>query len=329
MRSRVSPHLHLPVRVLLAALAAALCAPVWPQAYPSKPIRMIVAFPPGGGTDIVARTLGAKLGESLGQQIVVENRAGAAGIVGTEIAAKSAPDGYTLFMGTMGNIAVNPVLYKNLPFDMARDLTPLTLVVSVAFVLYAHPALPVNNVKQLIALAKSRPEQITYASSGAGGAPHLAGSLFESMAGVKLVHIAYKGSGPAMTDLMGGHVSLEFDSMLQGLPYVKGGRLKALATLGPKRAPQLPDVPTVDETIPGYEVINWFGLVLPTATPREIVQRLNSEVVKALRSPEVRERLAQQGAEPVGNSPEEFGAFIKSESAKWAKVIRGAHIIAE
>jgi tripartite-type tricarboxylate transporter receptor subunit TctC len=311
----------------LALLVANQTAPA--QAYPSKPVRIIVAFPPGGGVDIVARIMSPKLSESLGQQVVIDNRGGAGGIVGTELAAKSPPDGHTMFMGTLGNLSVNPLLYSKLPFDVGRDFAPLTLVVSVTFVFYVHPSLPVKTVKDLIALAKSRPGRINYASSGNGGAPHLAAELFNSMAGVKMIHVPYKGSGPSFIDVLGGQVPLTFDSMVQGLQYVKSGRLRAVAVLGPRRSPVLPDVPTVGETLPGYEVVNWFGMVVPAATPRDIVTRLNTETVKVLRMPDIRERLMETGAEPVGSTPDEFGAFMKSESAKWARVIKEANIRAE
>ncbi|MEO8443315.1 MAG: tripartite tricarboxylate transporter substrate binding protein, partial [Betaproteobacteria bacterium] len=313
---------YLAVAAMLACAANGLLA----QSYPSKPVRIIVAFPPGGGTDIVARTISPRLSEVLGQQVVVDNRAGASGILGTEIAAKSAPDGHTLFMGTLGNLSVNPLLFPKIPFDVARDFIPLTQAVAVTFMMYTHPSFPVKTVKDLINLAKSRPGQINYASSGAGGAPHLAAELFNSMAGVKLVHIAYKGSGPSFIDVLGGQVPLTCDSLTQGLPYVKSGRLRAVATLGPKRTPVLPEVPTVGETLKGYEVVNWFGLVLPAGTPREIVARLHTEIVKILLSADIKERLSAQGADPVGSSPEEFGAFMKSETAKWARVIKEANI---
>jgi tripartite-type tricarboxylate transporter receptor subunit TctC len=314
------------LRIVIAMMLGAIGVTGLAQPFPNKPVRIIVAFPPGGGVDIVARIMSPKMAENLGQQIVIDNRAGAAGIVGTELAAKSPADGYTMFIGTLGNLSVNPLLYKKLPFDVGRDFAPLTLVVSVTFVLYVHPSLPVKTVKDLIALAKSRPGQINYASSGNGGAPHLGAELFNSMAGVKMVHVPYKGSGPSFIDLLGGQVPLTFDSMVQGLQYVKSGRLRAVAVLGPKRSPVLPDVPTVGETLPGYEVVNWFGMVVPAATPRDIVTRLNTETVKVLRLPEIRERLIANGAEPVGNTPEEFGAFMKSEAAKWARVIKEANI---
>ena len=316
-----------PIAITLMIIAGGQSALAQP--FPSKPVRVIVAFPPGGGVDIVARTMSPRLSEFLGQQVVIDNRAGAAGIVGTDLAAKSPADGYTIFIGTLGNLSVNPLLYTKLPFDVGRDFAPLTLVVSVTFMLYAHPSFPVKTVRDLIALAKARPGQINYASSGVGGAPHLGAELFNSIAGVKMINIAYKGSGPSFTDLLGGQVPITFDSMVQGLPYVKGGRLRAVATLGPKRSPVLPDVPTVGETLPGYEVVNWFGMVVPAATPRDIVTRLHTEVVKVLRLPEIRERLIAQGAEPVANTAEEFGAFMKSETAKWLKVIKEANIRAD
>jgi tripartite-type tricarboxylate transporter receptor subunit TctC len=319
---------HLPVIGLcLLAIASPACAQA--PAFPAKSARIIVAFPPGGGTDIVARIVGQKIAEHIGHQIVIDNRGGAAGIIGTEIAAKSPPDGYTLFMGTMGNIAVNPVLYRKLPFDMERDFTPVSQVVAVTFLLYVHPTLPVRSAKELIALAKARPGQLQYGHSGNGGAPHLGGALFEAMAGVKLTAVPYKGSGPAFQDLMGGHIPLAFDSGLQGLGQVRAGKLRVIGVLGPKRTPLLPDVPTIGETLPGYSVTNWFGLVAPAATPKDIVQRWHGEVAKAIRVPEIRDKLAAQGAEAIGSSPEEFGAFIRSETTKWAKVIRESGITAE
>ena len=306
-----------------------LSDPARAQTFPSRPVRIIVAFPAGGGTDIVARTLSPKLSEALGQQVVVDNRGGASGLVGTELAAKSAPDGHTLFMGTLGNLSVNPLLFTKLPFDVARDFAPLTQAVSVTFMLYVHPSLPVKTVRDLITLEKSRPGSVNYASSGSGGAPHLAAELFNSLAGIKMIHVPYKGSSPSFTDVLGGQVPITFDSLTQGLPYVKAGRLRAVATLGPKRTQVLPDVPTVNETLAGYEVVNWFGIVVPAGTPREIIARLHSEIVKILRMPDISERLSAQGSDPVGSSPDEFGAFMKSETAKWARVIKEANIRAD
>ncbi len=314
--------------VLLCAISAPIVAQT--QAFPVKPVRIIVAFPPGGGTDIVARIVGQKLGESWGQQVVVENRAGASGVIGTEVAARAAPDGYTWFMGTMGNLTVNQYLYQKMPVDPQRDLTALSQVVAVHFVMVSHPSLPAKNVKELIALAKAQPGKINYASSGPGGAPHLAGELLKSMAGIDLVHIPYKGSGPSFTDLLGGQVSLTFDSLLQALPYIKAGKLNALAVLGSKRSPLLPQVPTVSESgVPGYELTNWFGLVVPAATPRDLVTRFQGDVSKVLAQPDVRDKLQAMGADVIGSMPDRFAAFMRAETAKWGKVIKAANIRAE
>jgi tripartite-type tricarboxylate transporter receptor subunit TctC len=311
----------LPVLCLAGAVNA--------QPFPSKPVRIIVAFPPGGGTDIVARSMGPKLTEIWGQSVVVENRAGASGVIGTEIAAKAPPDGYTLFMGTLGNFTANQYLYAKMPVDPLRDFAPLTQVVAVHFVMAAHPSLPVKNVKELIALAKAHPGQINYASSGPGGAPHLGMELFKSMAKVNLVHIPYKGSGLSFVDLLAGQVSLTSDSLLQALPYIKAGRLRALAVLGAKRTSLLPEVATVGETVPGYELTNWFGLAAPAATPHELVNRLYGDLSKVMQQADFKERISNMGADVVGSTPDQFGAFMKSESAKWGKVIRDAHIRAE
>lgn len=319
-----------PFTRLLALPLALISAGAYAQSFPSKPIRIIVAFPAGGGTDIVARMIAPKLGEALGTQVVVDNRAGAQGIVGTEIAAKSPPDGHTLFMGTLGNIAVNPVLWgSKLPFNMERDFAPLTQVVDVWFLQMIHPSLPAKTPRELIALAKSQPGALNYYSSGAGGAPHLAAEMFNSLAGVKTTHVPYKGSSPGMTDLMAGHVQIGYDSVVQSLPFVKSGKLRAVAVLGAKRTPLLPDTPVMKDYLPGFELTNWFALVIPAATPVDIRNRLHAEVVKILRSPDIKERLLGMGAEPVGSTQEQFGAFIKSEMAKWGKVIRDANIKAE
>ncbi len=321
------------MRILSAVIStlvlAAACMGAQGQSFPSKPVRIIVAFPPGGAIDTVARIMAPKLGENLGQQFVVDNRAGAGGLVGTELAAKAPPDGHTILFGTLGNLSVNPLLYAKLPFDIARDFAPLTQVVSTYFMLYTHPSVPVRTVKDLIALAKARPGQINFSSSGNGGAPHLAGELFNSMAGVKLVHIPYKGSAPSVADVIGGHVHLTFESVSIGLPHVKTGRLRALATLAVQRVALLPDVPPVADTLPGYEVVNWFGMVVPAATPRDIIARLHAEIVKVLRLPDIKEKLIGQGTEPVGNAPEAFGALMKAETAKWARVIKEANIKAD
>ena len=314
------------IALALAALSGGVCA----QSFSSKPIRIIVAFPAGGGTDIVARMIAPKLGEALGTQVVIDNRAGAQGVVGTEIAARSPPDGHTLFMGTLGNLAVNTVLYGNkLTFNIERDFAPLTQVVDVWFMQMIHPSLPAKTPRELIALAKSQPGALNYYSSGAGGAPHLAAEMFNSMAGVRTTHVPYKGSAPGQVDLMAGQVQLGYDSIVQSLPFIKAGKLRALAVLGTKRTPILPEVPPMSDFLPGFALTNWFALVMPAATPAEIRNRLHAEVVKILRSSDIKERLLGMGAEPVGSTQEQFGAFIKSETAKWGKVIRDANIKAE
>ncbi len=315
---------------LLAALAFVVLSCSAPaQPFPTKPVRIIVAFPPGGGVDIVARLMGPKLTEIWGQPVVVENRPGASGVIGTEVAARSAPDGHTLFLGTLGNLTANQYLYSKMPVDPLRDLAPLTQMVAVHFVMVAHPSLPAKNVKELIALAKARPGQINYSSSGPGGAPHLGVELFKSMTRVNFVHIPYKGSGPSFVDLLAGQVSLTCDSLLQSLPYIKAGRLRALGVLGGKRSPLLPEIATIGETVPGYELTNWFGYTVPAATPRDLINRLYGDVSKVLQQADFREKIAAMGASVVGSTPEQFGVFMKAESEKWGRVIREANIKAE
>ena len=312
------------------AFAFALIASgAFAQSFPAKPVHIVVAFPPGGGTDIVARLLSPGLTNAWGQQVVVDNRAGASGTIGTEFAARAAPDGHTLFLGTLGNLAVNQHLYPKMTVDPLRDFAPITQVVAVHFVMVANPSLPARNVSELIALARSQPGKINYSSSGPGGAPHLAGELFKSMAKVDLVHVPYKGSAPSFQDLLGGQVSLTCDSLVQALPYIRDGRLVALAVLGATRSPLLPDVPTVGETVPGYELTNWFGLVAPAATPGAIVARVHADVVKVLKDPAIADRLSGMGATAIGNEPAEFGAVMRADSDKWGKLIREAHIKAE
>lgn len=309
----------------LSAAMGAACA----QSYPTKPVRIVVGFPPGGGIDLVARLLAPKLSETLGQQVLVDNRAGANGIIATELVAKAPPDGHTIFIGTTGNLSVNPALYSTLPFNIEKSFVPLTQTSSVPFLVYAHPSLPVSTLPQLIALAKANPGKINYYSSGNGSLPHLTGELLNMRAGVKSIHVAYKGSSPGMTDLMGGHVQLGYHAAAIGLPHVKSGRLKALATTGPKRLSFLPDVPSANESLPGFEVVNWYGMVLPAGTPSDVIRRLHGEIIKAMNVPEIREKLIAQGTDPVGSTPEEFGAFMKSETAKWARVIKAANIRAD
>jgi tripartite-type tricarboxylate transporter receptor subunit TctC len=322
------------MKTLLRGLAVSLSlisnAPAHAQAYPHKPVRLIVPFPPGGGADIIARIYSQRLTEIWGQQVLVDNRAGAAGTIGTEIAAKAPADGHTIYLGTMGTLTVNPLLYRNLPFDIARDFAPVTELVAVHFVLVVHPSLPVRTVKDLIALAKARPGQINFSSSGAGGAPHLAGELFNSLAKINLVHIPYKGSGPSFADLLGGHVSLTSDSLVQALPYIRERRLRALAVLGATRSSLLPDDPTMAEAgVPGYELTNWFGLAVPAATPKDVIDRLYADIARVSQAADLRQRLIGMGAEPIVSPPEIFAALLRAESSKWARIVKEAGIKAE
>jgi tripartite-type tricarboxylate transporter receptor subunit TctC len=299
------------------------------HAFPTKPVKIIVAFPPGGGTDIVARLLAPRLSEVWGQPVIVENRAGASGTIGTEAAARAEPDGYTLLMATMGNMTANQHLYR-MAEDPLRAFAPITKVVDVHFVFMANPALPANNVQELIVLAKQHPGEIAYSSSGPGGAPHLAMELFKRRAGIDLVHIPYKGSGPSINDLIGGRVMLTMDSLLQSLPHIKSGRLKALAVPGPKRSALLPDVPTIAESgLAGFALTNWFGLLAPAATPRDLLVKVHDDVVRILKEPELEKRISDLGADVVGNSAEEFGAAMRAESAQWAEIIKAAGIRVE
>lgn len=308
-----------------AALAAALlyAAPgALPQPYPVKSIRVIVGFPPGSGADITARVIGAKVGEALAQQMIVDNRPGAASNIAADLAAKAFPDGYTLFIGTVAN-TINATLYSKLPFDFTRDFAPVALTTAAPNVLVVHPSVPARSVKELIAIAKNRPRQLNFASAGTGTAPHLSGELFNAMAGVRMVHIPYKGSPPAVTDLLAGEVALMFSPSSTVLPHVKTGRLRALAVTTLSRLPSLPELPTVAESgLKGYETLTWFGFVAPARTPQAVVGRLNGVIVNALAAPEVRSQFAAQGIETLGGTPEQFAAYIRDEIKKWAKVIR-------
>lgn len=291
--------------------------------YPNKPIRIVVPFAAGGTTDFLARAIAQDLGTSMGTTVVVDNRPGAGGNIGSDLVAKSVPDGYTLLLGTVGTHAINASLYKKMPYDTVKDFAPISLVASVPNILAVHPSVPAKSVKELIALAKAKPGVLAFASSGNGSSIHLSGELFKSMTDVDMVHVPYKGSGPALTDLVGGQVQLMFDNMPSSFPHVKAGRLRALAVTSPKRSPAAPDVPTIAEAgVPGYESVAWFGILAPAGTPPEIVKKLNTEIAKTLKSPEVMTRLASQGAEPVSNTPEQFAAYIKSEMTKWAKVVK-------
>ena len=292
------------------------------QAYPSKPVRVISGFPPGSGADITARVIGVKLYEATGQQFFVENRPGAGSNIAAEVAAKSAPDGYTLFIGTVAN-TINATLYSKLPFDFVRDFAPVALTTAAPNVLVVHPSVPVKSVKELVALAKSRPGQLNFASAGTGTAPHLSGELFNAMAGVKMTHVPYKGSPPAVIDLVAGSVDVMFSPASSVIPHVKSGRLRALAVTTAARLPSLPELPTVAESgLKGYETITWFGFVAPAKTPPAIVTRLNAEIVKALTLPDLRSQFEIQGIEVIGGTPERFADYIREEIAKWARVIK-------
>ncbi len=298
-------------------------------AYPTKLIRLIDGFPPGGGSDLVSRTLAEKLAERFGQPVVVENRAGAGGSIGAELVAKAAPDGYTVLVCTASSMGVNPALRK-LPYDAVRDLMPVSLVSRLSYLLVVHPSLPAKTAKDLIRMAKERPAMITYSSSGTGSASHLAMELLKSMAGVNLTHVSYKGSAQAAIDLVGGHVQAGFNNMVTSMPQVKAGKLRALGVSGPTRSSAMPDVPTIAEAaLPGYEALQWYGVLLPARTPKPILDRLHQEVVGVLQLPDVRARLTREGGDIVGSTPEDFGAYIKPEITKWTKVIKAADIRAD
>lgn len=290
--------------------------------YPIKPIRLISPFAPGGGASLVARIIGQELTEAWGQSVVVDNRGGAGGVIGTELAAHALPDGYTLMMATASNIAIRPLVGK-VPFDPIRDFTPIAYTTTVPLVLVVHPSVAAKSVKELIALAGARDSRLNFASSGEGTISHLAGELFKRSAAVSMTHVPYKGGGPALIDLVAGHVQTGFVNILESLPQVKAGRLRALAVTSPVRSPVAPDVPTVAEAgVPGYEVTQWSGVMGPAGLPKAIVTKLNGEIERILAKPQVRDRLAGDGAQPGGGPPERFGAFIKAEINKWAKVVK-------
>jgi tripartite-type tricarboxylate transporter receptor subunit TctC len=318
------------VRTLIVlAVAAGLNSAAWAQQYPTKPLRMIIGFAPGGGTDIVGRILAQKLAEALGQPVVPDNRGGAAGQIGTDAVAKSPADGYTVLMGHIAALSILPSLVQKLPYDPVKDFAPISLVAIGPNLLVVHPSLPVKNVKDLVTLAKARPGQLQFASPGAGSVQHLAGELFKLNAKVEMLHVPYKGSGQSLVDLIAGHVHLNFDSVPPVLPHVKSGRLRAIAVTSEKRYALLPELPTVSESgLPGFDMSTWWGLLVPAngGSSKHAVTRLHAETVKILRMPDVKEKMAAVGAETVGNSPEEFAAFIRSERTKYAKIVKDANI---
>lgn len=317
-------------KLLLPLTLTALVAPVFPavaqNTYPTRTVRLIVPSSPGGGTDISARILAPQLTQFLGQQVIVENRPGAGTMIGGEAVARAAPDGYTLLMG-ISTLAINPAMYKKVPYDALRDLAPISQAVALSNVLVIHPSLPSRNLKAFIAFAKARPGDLNFASAGKGTSPHLSMELFLVMAKLKMLHVPYKGSGPGVTDLVAGHVPVMMPNMLSAQPHIKSGRLRALGVTGSKRAPGADDIPTIAEAgVPGYEAVQWYGVLAPAGTPGDIISKLHAGVVRAVQNPEVRNRLMNDGAEPVGSSPAEFATYIKAETDKWAKVIKAAGI---
>jgi tripartite-type tricarboxylate transporter receptor subunit TctC len=312
------------IAVFASALAAILFAmsASAEDRYPSKTIHIVVPFAAGGSTDILARYIGEKLAGPMGQSVVIDNRPGAAGNIGAEVVVHSAPDGYTLLMATTGVMAINNALYQNMSYDAAKDLEPVIFVASITNVLAVPADLPAKNVRELIALAKAKPGSLSFASSGAGSSTHLSGELFKSMAGVDILHVPYKGSSQALTDLMGGRVSMIFDNMPSSLPFIKTGKMRALAVTGATRSPALPDVPTVAESgVPGYESLSWAGIAVPAATPKDVVARLNREIGIILKDPDIREKFEQAGADPMGGTPQAFADHIRREREKWSKLI--------
>lgn len=318
---------HLVLRMLTLAAALGISCTASAQQFPNKLVRLVVGFTAGGPSDFIARTIGQKLGELTGQTVVVENRAGANGLVAAEFVIKSPADGHTVFMSSCGLLTFSTVLYPDQPLDPLKEFVPLTVAVGVPEILVAHPALPVRSVKELVALAKARPGQLNYASTGAGGMPQLAMESFNAATGIKSIHVPYKGAAQAVTDVMGGQVQVTFLDVPVLLAHIKAGKLRALAIATEKRSGQLPDVPTMREVgYPAVNADNWYGMVFPVATPKDLVTRMNAVMVKAIRAPEVRDRLAAQGINAIGNSPEEFAAFWRTEHEKWSRIIKAAGI---
>jgi tripartite-type tricarboxylate transporter receptor subunit TctC len=314
-------------RYVCAALGLLLAASASGQGYPNRPISMVVGFAPGGGTDTAARIIARKLGENIGQPVVVENKPGAGGNIATDIVAKSEPDGYTILLGSIGSLAVAPHIVAKLPYNPRTDLAPITMAVVFPNVLVVHPSVPAKTLAEFVELAKQNPGKITYGSSGIGGIGHLAGELFKLQAKIDIVHVPYKGGGPAVADLLGGQISSVFATPASGGTHAKAGKLRALATTGAKRSPYLPDVPTIAESgYPGYEATNWYAYMAPAKTPKEIVQLLNRELVKVLSAPEVREQLSGHGLEPMPGTSEELARYIEREYETWGRVVKQANI---
>ena len=314
------------VKTWFAVLALCAAGAAGAQPFPAKPLHIVLGFPPGGAIDTIARVIAPKMSADLGQSVVVENKPGAGGVIGMQSVARAEPDGYTVFMGTMGNFSITPALVKDLPYDVAKDFAPVTEVASSAFVLFVNNDLPVRTVAELVAYAKARPGVVNFSSSGNGGLPHMAGEMFNAAAGVKMTHVPYKGSAPSVSDVVAGQVQLTFEAVAAGLSHVKAGRLRALATTGDQRLGVLSDVPTVAETIPGFVVTNWFGMAVSAGTPADRINRIQQSVAKAMRDPDVLRTFAGLGVDPVGDTPAQFGAYIAQERKRWQKVITDANI---
>jgi tripartite-type tricarboxylate transporter receptor subunit TctC len=324
MKAVSKPHRFAPCALSACLIAASIVA--YAQDYPTKPVRLVVASTPGGGTDISARLIAPKLSEYLGQQVIIENRAGATTTIGVNFVARAAPDGYTLLMG-VSSLTINPHILTNVPYDAVKDLAPVSQVVVAPNIMVSHPSLPARSVKELIAFARTRPGQLNFAAGGAGSSQHLAIELFLSMTGLKIVHVPYKGQGPALLDVMAGHVSLMMANVISALPPVRNGRIHALGVTGLNRATVAPDIPTIAEAgVPGYEVVQWYGVLAPANTPRDIIAKLHAGTVRAVQDPLIRQRIVSDGGEPVGNTPEEFAAIIRADFRKWGDVIRKAGI---
>jgi len=315
---------------VLVLLASAAALPVLAQTYPSKAVRIVVPFAPGSTIDIIGRIIAPKLSESLGQPVLVDNRAGAGGMVGMDAVAKSQPDGYMLVIGALGPLAMNPALYPKTPFDPVRDFAAVSLLATGPVVIAVHPSVPARNVKELVELAKKRPGQLNFGSPGVGSSPHLTGELLKMLTATDIVHVPYKGNAEALTDLISGRVSIVFTGVPPVVPLAKAGRVRLLVTTGRQRLAQLPDVPTIAEAgLPGAQVLIWYGAVAPAATPKDVVMRLNREIVKLMQAPDIRERFSQQGIDPETSTPEQFAQLIRDEYARWTKVIRAGGIKAE
>ena len=314
-------------RALVCATAVCAAQIACGQSYPAKPIRFYTPYPPGGTTDILARLVGAKMYEAWGQPVIIEAKPGAGGNIGADFVAKSPADGYTILMGASGPLAINASLFSRLPYDPVKDFAPVVLSASVPLVLVTHPTLPVKSVKEFIALMKARPGQFNYASAGPGSPQHLTAEMFKFMAKVEMTHIPYKGSGPAIVDLIGGQIPFAFESMIPILPHVKSGKLRGLAVTSKQRSPVLPEVATVDATgVPGFESIAWYGVVAPAGTPKDIIAKLNAEMVRIANLPDIKQRLIEMGSPPVAGTPDQFGALIRSEIPKWGKVVKQANV---